>query len=442
MKVERRKWKVAVCHRLGCWPFWQMVLCFLLVTAGNALAQSADEQIPADARAVLAEAGRLMDQKEFARAIARLNDFQAKSKEECHPMIDFALGNCYLLQENNDAARQAFVRVVALRPEMTSARLNLAKACYDGGRYADAGKHFAEAYDRAAEKTAEHLYYSAAALLMAQQYGPAIAAFDRLFQAHANETQPKWKEHWVHALLAGGQNRRALPIIQALIAQHTGDERVRWQEILIHQYMELKMYAEAGACVTGLTRQNPETARWWKLRGQIALAGGDDDGALAALTIYGYLTPLSADEQKLWADLSLQADIPCQAAPVYEALLKEKPDRQVLKHLALAYQKMGDGQAALAHLERFDTDGQDPELRMLHADLLYGLKRFADAAAAYRRAAQEKHTRSGQAWLMAGYAAWQAEDLATSRQAFGRAAAFDAQRKTALAAMRQLEKIN
>jgi tetratricopeptide (TPR) repeat protein len=417
------------------------VVYIVLATAAGAMAEPAAEEIPAATRAVLAEAGRLIDQKEYAKAIARLKAYQAESKER-HPMTDFALGNCYLLQENNDAARQAFERVVALRPEMASARLNLAKACYDGGRHAEAGKHFVEAYDRAAEKKPEHLYYGAAALLMARQYGPAIAAFDRLFQAHPNDIQPKWKEHWVHALLAGGQGRRALPVIQALIEQYTGDERVRWQEILIHQYMDLKMHAEAGAYVTGLSRRNPETARWWKLRGQIALAGGDDAGALAALTIYGFLTPLSAEERKLWADLSLQAGIPCQAAPAYEALLKEKPDRQMLKHLALACQRMGDSQAALAHLERHEASGQDPEMLMLRGDLLYGLKRFADAAATYRRAAQQNHPRAGHAWLMAGYAAWQAEDLPTSRQAFGRAAAFADQRKTALAAMRQLEKIN
>lgn len=41
---------------------------------------------------------------------------------------------------------------------------------------------------------------------------------------------------------------------------------------------------------------------------------------------------------------------------------------------------------------------------------------------------------------MAGYAAWQNDDLETSRRAFKRAADFNPQRKTALLAMRQLEK--
>ncbi|MFZ1985129.1 MAG: tetratricopeptide repeat protein [Desulfatitalea sp.] len=415
-------------------------------------ADSAKEELPVSVRSVLAEVGRLMDQKAYDHAIDQLTAFQARGKsspeaggaanEFHHPMIYFALGNCYLLQGKNALAQKAFSQVVEQRPEMLSAWLNLAKACYDGGRYEEAGRHFAEAYDRATEKKTEHLYFSAAAYLMAQKYPPAIAAFERLFQAHPNQVQPLWKEHWVHALLAGGQTQRALPAIKELITLHTGDERVRWQEILIQQYMQLRMHAEARAYVAALTRQEPALARWWKMLGQIQLSAGQDAEALAALTIYGYLTPLSAEEKKLWADLSLQANVPCQSVPVYKALLEDKPDRQVLKNLVIAYQKLGDGETALKMLDRFGTLDKDPELLMFRADLLYGLKRYAEASKAYRRAAQESHPRTGQAWLMAGYAAWQADDLTTSRQAFARAVGFEGQRKTAMMALKQLEKIN
>jgi hypothetical protein len=43
---------------------------------------------------------------------------------------------------------------------------------------------------------------------------------------------------------------------------------------------------------------------------------------------------------------------------------------------------------------------------------------------------------------MAGYAAWQDNDLETSRQAFRRASAFKQHKKAALAAIRQIEAIN
>ncbi|MFO7685088.1 MAG: hypothetical protein R6V60_03255 [Desulfobacterales bacterium] len=43
---------------------------------------------------------------------------------------------------------------------------------------------------------------------------------------------------------------------------------------------------------------------------------------------------------------------------------------------------------------------------------------------------------------MAGYAAWQMNDLNGSRKAFERAAGFSDQKKAALAAMRRLEQID
>jgi len=419
----------------------------------QALAETAASEVPASVRIVLNDVSRLLDQKQYDRAIAQLRAFQSRGGPEPaggasgsdahhHPMIYFALGNCYLLQERYPQAQKAFALVTVCRPEMVPAWLNLAKACYEGGQPVQAAQHFAEAYRRSENKQPEHLYYSAAAYLMAQKYAQAIAAFEQLGQAHASQIQPVWREHWVHALLADGQSRRALPHIKALIRLHTGANRIRWQEILLYQYMQLRLYAEAGHYALALARAAPEETLWWKVLGQIQTAAGNYEKALAALTIYGYLTPLSADEKKLWADLSLQAGIPGQAAQIYAALLKENQDGHLLKKLVTAYRRIGDPESALKQLEQSVHAKTDAELLMLRADVLYEMKRYAEAMAAYRQAARGDDARSGRAWLMAGYAAWQANDIAASRQAFERAAGFSPQRKAALTAVRQLQAVN
>jgi tetratricopeptide (TPR) repeat protein len=159
------------------------------------------------------------------------------------------------------------------------------------------------------------------------------------------------------------------------------------------------------------------------------------------LTIYGYLTPLSADEQKLWADLNLQLDIPVKAATVYEAIIKEAPDKSLLQKLVTAYLKLDRSEKALEQLNHFGSTTSDPELLMLKGDLFYGLKRFNDANNAYRRAAQADFRQAGRAWLLAGYAAWQTNDLRASRHAFENAAKYRGQRKAAQLAMAQLGKV-
>jgi hypothetical protein len=77
---------------------------------------------------------------------------------------------------------------------------------------------------------------------------------------------------------------------------------------------------------------------------------------------------------------------------------------------------------------------------MTRAELLYGLKRFASAAAAYREAALKGGPRAGRAWLMAGYAAWQVNDIGASKAAFGKAAAYGRQKKAATEALRRLSR--
>ncbi|MCG8685786.1 MAG: hypothetical protein MI892_12980, partial [Desulfobacterales bacterium] len=67
-------------------------------------------------------------------------------------------------------------------------------------------------------------------------------------------------------------------------------------------------------------------------------------------------------------------------------------------------------------------------------------KNFKAANQAYCRVAQSNFARKGQAWLMAGYSAWQQNDFEACRNAFQKAAKYKRYRKDALAAITQLEK--
>jgi tetratricopeptide (TPR) repeat protein len=138
--------------------------------------------------------------------------------------------------------------------------------------------------------------------------------------------------------------------------------------------------------------------------------------------------------------LNLQLDIPVKAATVYEAIIKETPDKRLLQKLVTAYLKLDRSEKALEQLNHFGSATKDPELLMLKGDLFYGLKRFNDANNAYRRAAQADFRQAGRAWLLAGYAAWQTNDLRASRHAFENAAKYSGQRKAARLAMSQIGK--
>jgi tetratricopeptide (TPR) repeat protein len=202
--------------------------------------------------------------------------------------------------------------------------------------------------------------------------------------------------------------------------------------------MQLDMQREALDLAHTLTRQTPTIAKWWKALAHIQLNAEHYEDALMALTIYSFLTPMSMEEKKLLADLNLQLNIPVKAAPLYEACLKEKKDKQMLQQLAAAYRQLGKPEMALAVIDAVDPDSDDADIVLLKGELYYSMDKFEQAVEAYKRAARNKGRHVGRAWLMAGYAAWQINDIAASKDAFARAAKHRRQRKAANTALKQL----
>lgn len=408
-------------------------------------------RLPVAVRLVLSKVQPLLAHKQYQKAADLLESFQARSKTVAapgqpdpkgyhHPEIYFAMGNAYLLQAKHTAAAAAYEAAVSRETGHSFAWLNLAKARYELGQFAEAGRCFGKGYDSAAEKQPQTLYYSAAAYLMGQEAHKAIACFQQLLQTHRADIKLEWKETYVHALLATDQARVALAHIRELASTYGGEKQLQWQEILLHQYLQLEMTADALTFALKLTRNAPHVAKWWKALAHIQLNLDQHVDALAALTIYSFQVPLSDSEKQLLADLNLQVGIPIKAAPLYEELLQGEADDPPLQRLVMAYRQLGRPEAALAHLEAADGHALDAALLLLKGELLFSLKRYAEAAESCRRSAKHNHRQEGRAWLMAGYAAWQLNDIPGSRDAFSRAVQHRQSKKAARAALRELSR--
>ena len=155
------------------------------------------------------------------------------------------------------------------------------------------------------------------------------------------------------------------------------------------------------------------------------------------MIIYGFTTPLSTEEKKLMADLSLQQGLPARAVGMYEAVLdgeapgSPKKKEDLIQRLVNSLRLTGQLDRALAVLDGMDPKACSSQLLMLKGDLLYEAKDFKAADAAFRLAARGNCPQKGQAWLMAGYAAWQCNNISASKTAFKQAARFKRHRKDA-----------
>jgi tetratricopeptide (TPR) repeat protein len=430
-----------------------LMVLFFIPALGAAREKGGSPSLPLPAQLVLSKVQPMIQAKEYQRAIQTLKAFQARGgpardpagedpKGYHHAEIEFCLGNCYLMSNQYEAAAVAYRRALARDPDHTFAWLNLANAHYEMNQHADAGHCFGKAYETSTEKKPEYLYYSAVAYLMGEDHHRSIEIFGKLFALHPDAIKPEWKENMVHALLAAEQPRRALPYIRELARIYSGEKQIQWQEILLHQYMHLDMQREALDLAHRLTRQAPTLAKWWKALAHIELNAEHYEDALMALTIYSFLTPLTVDEKKLLAELNLQLNIPAKAAPLYEACLKEKTDKRMLQQLAIAYRQLGKPETALAAIDAVDPASDDAEIMLLKGELLYSLQQFDKAVNAYKQAAKHKGRHVGRAWLMAGYAAWQINDIAASKDAFAKAAEHRHQRKAANMALKQLAQLS
>ncbi|WP_319574101.1 tetratricopeptide repeat protein [uncultured Desulfobacter sp.] len=437
-------------------PILKTAIVILIFTAGSltpletTLAQD-DQKMPMSIQRLLIKVRAAMDKDDYAAAVKLIQTDQAKSESNAacsHPTVCLALGNCFLMQKKMTHAESAYLTALSLDKNYLDAQVNLAKVYTDTNRTAKAAGAFWAAYQLSDPKNPKYLYYSAVMALTDGKTQTAIRRFESLFSAHPDQGTRQWRENYANALVTARQWKKAAPVIRDLIAQSKGESRIKWQEALLQVYLTINDTGKALDLAGTLSRQAPSEARWWKALVHIRLTRGEYANAFEDLIIYSFVTPLTRQEKKLFADLSLQLNIPARAARMYETLITETAgkkaspnhNRQMIDRLVCAYRQMGRGDKALAVLNRLDPQAGNPELLLLKGDVLYETKKYKAADKAFRTAAQKNCSQKGQAWLMAGYAAWQYNDLVASRSAFEQAAQFKRQRKDALAAIAQLKK--
>ena len=417
---------------------------------------AADMEIPIPVRHLLKHIREAMDKEDWPGVITLIESARpgaggADAGAPCsHPLVCLALGNSHLMGEDHDHAEAAYLAALDMDKDFMDARINLAKVYADSRQYAKASEAFLAAYEGSDPKNCQFLYYSGVMALMDGQTDKSVKRLSLLFSAHPEKVTLQWKETFANALMTAKLWKRAIPLVRELAGLTRGEARLKWQETLLQIYLTVDDKPAALKLATTLSRQSPAEPRWWKALVHIRLGMGDYDKALDDLIIYGFITPLTPKEKKLMADLSLQLQVPDRAARTYESLLARRgaadkqtagtPTKSLVNNLITAYRQLGRGDRALSLIARFDPKACDPELLLLKGDILYETKNYEAADKAFRAAAAKNCPRKGQAWLMAGYAAWQCNDLVASRTAFEQAARYKRHRKTALAAIDQLKK--
>ncbi len=400
---------------------------------------------------LLFRVSRLYSEEKYSEAAALIRKFRAQNNDAGDsPELLFALGNCCLAMKDYRCALTSYRQVVSIRPDHGPAWQNMANAQYNLQQYGPAATSFLRAFELQKEKDPDLLYYSGMCYLLSGDGHKATEVFQRLFDSFRGKIEPQWKEGMVRALIACGRNRRAIPLIEELVAGYTGEKKKQWGELLLYQYVQMKMYKKAHRLALELARLFPADDHCWKAVAHVALELGKTEDALAAMMIVSFIRPLNDREARLLADLNLQVGIPQKALVRYESLLEARPSPTILQYAVYACRALGQPERALSLLDTYrKIAGKSLSLLMARADILYGLSRYRSALHAYECAAQFRgksvcrHDRKerGRAWLMAGYCALQIQEYKKAHQAFTKAAGFPALKNRAVEARKYVEKV-
>jgi tetratricopeptide (TPR) repeat protein len=447
-------------HPKGKWAALAGLFISVITMVLLPMGAGAGEQLPLRAGMCINKVESLIQKEKLQEAVTVLEDFKARQKGVdqktaakkgyTHYYIDFLLGNTCLMCSEADTGKrmawlkravQAYEQAVQKRPDLPPAWLNLAKCRYDLGQMNKAALAFVRGYEESPKKNANHLYYGAICYFQSNDHARALKVFKRLIKQHPDAFSLEWRETFVSILFAMDKNKTALPHVEILAKKFTGEKKKKWQEILLYQYLNLKMEKKALKYGKMLTRTDPTEPKWWKAVSHLYLNRNDFKNGLSHLLIYSYLTPPTREEQSLMADLYLSLGIPAQASVFYETILKEKEDLTKIKRIVQAYTAAHEHEKALAWIDRGLARKSDFNLLKQKAAFLYEMEQYDKAASVYEQLIK-RSKKPGEYLLLLGYCAWNLDQTDRAKNAFRQAGKFDKQKKAALLAIAQLSKIS
>jgi tetratricopeptide (TPR) repeat protein len=311
------------------------------------------EDLPRDARLALYEAQQKLEKSEIDEAIEELSKYvRDHEKKEDSFLVRYQLAGM-LMQANrpHDALGQ-YERVTALEPRYAPGWIGVGETAYGLGNYKLAADALAQGFERMEEKRPDVLYYASVARVQAGEPTEALPAIEELTSGKYGEPKFEWYRGLVSACLQTGDTERGRRAVSSMLDRFGSD-------------------ADA-----------------WHLAFQYAASIGDYRQAAVALTVTGYLRPLTHHEEMQLGDLYAAIDAPAAAAGYYAEACKDSAGPREIERIASAYLASQQTDEALVVLEQGVKKEPTFRLWSLLGDLHVMEKRYDQAYEAFAESAR------------------------------------------------------
>lgn len=409
---------------------------------------------PIPAMLALSKAQNLLQKDDVAGAIMVLSSFQSKTPETWkpghkdpkgyhHPSVNFVLGNCYLQIKDYEKAISFYTESLMCAPDYLQPRINLANCYYNIKQYDKSGNEFLLVYKISKDKDPSLLYYAGLSYLAGKSNKKGLETLERLVSIPDLILRLEWKEAVAQAYLLCDLPSRAIYWMEQIAKEAHGKRKKQWQELLLHQYINLGMKEKGLNYARELIRDDPVEPKWWKGLAHIFLLENRYKEALTPLIIYSYIIVPSEEEKRLIADLHMAVGIPIKAVPIYKDIASVKQTTDVFERLAYAYIQSYSIPEAIEAVDNAIKNCQEDKagrLWMLKGRLLLNQEKERESIKAFKSAAKNGKDK-GMAYLMAAYACLNLEDYTEARKYLVMAGKYPKQKEKARNMLKRLKGI-
>jgi predicted Zn-dependent protease len=325
------------------------------------------ETLPRDAKLALFEAQQALEEGRSEKAVDILGKYvRDHAKKDDSFLMRYHYASMLVQVDRREEALAEYERVVALEPRYDAGWLGLGETAYGLGRFQRAAEALEKGYRASVEKRPDVLYYASAAQLL------------------------------------GGDAAGAIPVLEDLVSGRHGEPKFEWYRGLVSACLQAEDHARGRKAVDDMIERFGGNADAWYLAFQFAASVSDYHQAAVALTVVGYLRPLTRPEQLQLGDLYAAVEAPAAAAGYYSAATQDTASAGEVERVASAYLASYQSEAALEVLEQGIEDEPTFRLWSLLGDLHVMENRYAQAETAFAECIRMKPDEP-RPYLMLGY---------------------------------------
>lgn len=334
------------------------------------------------------------DAGDYAGAAAEVQRFLEKNPQDDNYLLRFTLASDLNRAERPDDALVEYQRCVELEPRFAQGWLNLGELAYQLGQYNIAAEALTSGFEMHEDKPPSVLHFAAVSHIMNQR------------------------------------SDKAIPLLEQLTSGENGVPKMEWFRALLLAYIDTSNLEAGDAAVNRLVKWHGDEPDAWYLAFQFYSGMGDYRQATVALTVTGYLRPLTDAERVQLGDLYNVIEVPARAAELYSTVFGDSASMAQVERLASAYLAARDTDAALNTLTAALARQPMGRLWSLLGDLYYMERDYEDSYHAFEQieVADPAHPRAA---MMLAYCAIEMGDYQKAMAHLEYAAGFPAQEEKA-----------